>query len=166
MADTASSTLVQLLRRRAIEQPDDTAFVFLQSGETESDRLTFATLDARARAIAAELPRRGSGGRATLPYPPGLDFVSALSGRLYAGVAAVPAQVPGVNRRSERLATIVADAEARTILTTSTQFVKMSAALDRKFAGAPLLTDALPVESAASWEEPPGVEGESLALLQ
>src|SRR5262245_60229074 len=50
MMDPDPTTLVDLLSYRAAQQADTTAFVFLVSGETESDRLSFAALDRRARA--------------------------------------------------------------------------------------------------------------------
>ena len=50
---------------------------------------------ARSRTIAAWLQSRcRPGDRALLLYPPGLDFVAAFFGCLYAGVLAVPAYPP------------------------------------------------------------------------
>ncbi len=167
MADASFSTLVELLRHRALEPSDRTAFVFLESGETESDRLTFAALDLRARAIAAQLEESvGPGDRALLLYPPGLDFISAFFGCLYAGVVAVPAQVPGINRKTERLETIVADAQAVAVLTTAVQSAKMSAGLAPELARLRWLsTDEIASDHAARWR-PPDISGETLGILQ
>ncbi len=80
------STLVELLRHRASEDPDRTALTFLADAGTVKASLTYAQLDHKARAIAAMLQSRGLGGlRALLVYPPGLDYVAALFGCLYAG---------------------------------------------------------------------------------
>lgn len=49
------STLVELLRYRAQNQSDSTAYTFLQDGETEADKLTYKELNTQARAIAARL---------------------------------------------------------------------------------------------------------------
>ena len=106
---TNNSTGVDLLRYRCLYQPDQLAFTFLQDGETESDRLTYSELDRRSRAIAAQLQALGiSGERALLLYPPGLDYIAAFFGCLYAGAIAVPAYPPRNQRHAARLQTAVA----------------------------------------------------------
>ncbi len=113
-------TLVELLRWRAQHQPCQRAYTFLASGEEESSTLTYGELDARARSIAAALQRRGvAGDRAILLYPPGLEFIEAFFGCLYAGAIAVPAYPPRMNRSFRRLLSIVSDAQARFALTTT-----------------------------------------------
>ncbi len=78
--------LVDLLQERAGERPDRLAYTYLADDGGEESRLTYAALDARARAIAATLQRRvGRGERALLLYPQGLEFVAAFFGCLYAG---------------------------------------------------------------------------------
>ncbi|HEY2163863.1 MAG TPA: AMP-binding protein, partial [Gemmatimonadaceae bacterium] len=101
----AHDTLVDLLRARSAEQGSDVAFTFLVDGEHEGPRCTFAELDARARAVASVLRDRGvrPGDRALLLYPPGLDFIPAFFGCLYAGVIAVPAYPPQPSQASPTL---------------------------------------------------------------
>src|SRR3712207_3171195 len=112
MATAASFTsLPHALARRAETTPDRIAYRFLADGEEEQDRLTYAALDRQARTIAAALGRTvRPGERALLLYPPGLDFVAAFFGCLYAGVIAVPAYPPRSARRMPRLLSILADA--------------------------------------------------------
>ncbi|MEG4812751.1 AMP-binding protein, partial [Microcoleus sp. F8-D3] len=99
-----SSTGVDLLRYRCLHQPDQLAFTFLEDGETESDRLSYSELDRRSRAISAQLQALGaSGERALLLYPPGLDYIAAFFGCLYAGAIAVPAYPPRNQRHAARL---------------------------------------------------------------
>src|SRR2546430_14269146 len=95
MADHFAS-LVEMLRYRAATMPDARAYTFLSDAEAETDSLTYADLDLRARAIASSLTLRGfkPGDRAILLYPPGLEFVPAFFGSLYAGVIAVPCYPP------------------------------------------------------------------------
>src|SRR3712207_9139080 len=83
------STFVDLLRYRAQHQSEQTAYTFLLDGETEVHRLTYQELDIQARAIASQLQCLNAiGSRALLLYPPGLEFITAFFGCLYAGVVA------------------------------------------------------------------------------
>ncbi|HVZ19834.1 MAG TPA: AMP-binding protein, partial [Vicinamibacterales bacterium] len=103
------STFIDVVREQAAARPDKVVFTFLENGETDADTLTFAQLDRDARAIASALQERTrSGDRALLLYPPGLDFVRAFIGCLYAGVVAVPVYPPRRNRTIERLKAVAA----------------------------------------------------------
>ncbi|WP_434383093.1 aminotransferase class III-fold pyridoxal phosphate-dependent enzyme [Melittangium boletus] len=118
----AHATLVDVLAHRAHHQPEALAYLFLVDGEQEEQRLTYAELDARARAIAASLLGHCvPGDRALLLYPPGLEFIAAFFGCLYAGVIAVPAYPPDPMRLARtlpRLRSIVADCQPCAVLTT------------------------------------------------
>ena len=76
------------------------------------------------------------GGRALLLYPPGLEFIAAFFGCLYAGVVAVPAYLPRLNRPMTRLRSIVVDAQPCAVLTCSSQSEGRRAVGGRR-AGAP-----------------------------
>jgi acyl-CoA synthetase (AMP-forming)/AMP-acid ligase II len=52
-----------------------------------------------------------------LLYPPGLDFVTAFLGCLYAGTIAVPVELPRRNRNLSRLESVIDDAQPTVILT-------------------------------------------------
>src|SRR5690349_275419 len=103
------STLIDLLDRRAQCGPDELAYTFLADG-TELN-LSYSELDRRVKAVAALLQRmEAAGERALLLYPPGLDYVVAFWGCLYADVIAVPAYPPRLNRNLLRLQAIAEDA--------------------------------------------------------
>jgi acyl-CoA synthetase (AMP-forming)/AMP-acid ligase II len=113
-------TLLHLLRRRAEEVPDRLAYRFIQDSDSEEVTLTYGELDRRARAIGAWLESFGAGGeRALLLYPPGLDYIASFFGCVYAGVTAVPAYPPRLNRPVPRIQSIVGDSQASFALTTS-----------------------------------------------
>ncbi len=113
------ATLVDILRWRASHQPDQKAYAFLTKDEEEQG-LTYAELDRQARAIGAMLQRRGAiGERVLLLYPAGLEYIAAFFGCLYAGALAVPAYPPRSNRSIGRIESIVADAQAKFVLTHS-----------------------------------------------
>jgi acyl-CoA synthetase (AMP-forming)/AMP-acid ligase II len=91
------SSLVELLRWRAREQPEHAIYTYLVDGETEGADLTYEALDSQSRAIGALLQSyEASGQRALLLYPAGLEFISAFFGCLYAGVIAVPLPPPNM----------------------------------------------------------------------
>jgi amino acid adenylation domain-containing protein len=134
-------SLVKLLQRRALEDPDRPAYTFLDDGENESERLTYGQMDCRARATAALLQSLGmSGRRVALVLPSGLDYLIALFGCMYAGALAVPAFPPRVglgvpDRTTSRLRAICADARPGAILTNAAVLSK----LDQVVARAPEL---------------------------
>src|SRR5688500_10411294 len=86
-----AASIVEVLRRWAGSTPDGLAFSFLIDGEKEGPRLTYADLDRQARAVGAALQEAVEpGDRALLMYAPGLEFIAAFFGCLYAGVVPVP----------------------------------------------------------------------------
>src|SRR5690349_2889401 len=104
-------SILDHLQRNAKEHPDDIVFTFLADGEQDEVHLTFAELDRRCRAIGSALHGL-EGERVVLLYPPGLDYVVAFFGCLYAGAVAVPAYPPDpmrLPRTLPRLQAIVSD---------------------------------------------------------
>jgi amino acid adenylation domain-containing protein len=165
------ATFPEVLRTRARENPDGLAYVFLEDGEIEGARLTFGELDGRARAIAAALAAEGAAGeRALLLFPPGLDFIAAFFGCLYAGAVAVPSYPPGpprAGRGQPRLRAIAEDASPRFVLTSSALLPRLEALageLPALARATRLATDTLPA-AAEDWRQP-ALSGESLAFLQ
>ncbi|GBL09346.1 putative fatty-acid-CoA ligase FadD21 [Microcystis aeruginosa Sj] len=163
------STLVELLRYRASSQPERIAYVFLRDGEIEEARLTYGELDQKARAIAAHLQSlEAKGERGLLLYPPGLDFISAFFGCLYAGVVAIPAYPPRRNQNLLRLQAIIADSQARFTFTNAALFPS----LENQWAKDPelgamqwIVTDKIDHHLSEDWLEPT-LEKNSLAFLQ
>ena len=160
------STLVDLLRYRALHQSEKTAYIFLQDGETESGRLTYGELDQQARAIASHL-QSWQGERALLLYPSGLEFITAFFGCLYAGVVAVPVYPPRRNQKLSRLLAITNDAQAKLALTTTSTLADIEQRWAEEAELAQLkwvATDTI----AANLREfvPQSVTPESLAFLQ
>ena len=164
-------SFVALLRARSIPGSGAGSFAFLADGEGEGKetRLSFAALDHRARAIGAGLQREGMAGqRALLLYPPGLEFLAAFFGCLYAGVVAVPAYPPRPHRPMPRLRGIVTDSTPRILLTEA----GLLADADRWNQGVPELsgllriaTDQVDDGDAEFWRDP-GVGVDSPAFLQ
>jgi acyl-CoA synthetase (AMP-forming)/AMP-acid ligase II len=121
-SSSAPATLTDVLQRRVEQDPDKTACIFaLDDGGEQT--LTYAELDRRARAVAMALIGSGAvGERVLLLYPPGLDYVTAFLGCLYAGAIAIPVYPPDptrIHRTLERLQAIVRDGQPRLALTTA-----------------------------------------------
>ncbi len=105
----STGTLVELLEHRAAQQGNRTAFSFLGDGRAPETKVTYAELAMQARSIAAELEKFAeTGDRAVLLFPPGLEFIAAYFGCLYAGLAAVPAYPPHPARPEKSLAKLQA----------------------------------------------------------
>ncbi|QDF05535.1 non-ribosomal peptide synthetase [Myxococcus xanthus] len=163
-------TLVDMCRARAAAQPDDWIYTFLDDAGEQA--LSYAELDASARAVAALLQRHlAPGERALLMYPPGRDYTLGFLACLYAGVVAVPAYPPDpmrLGRTLPRLQALVADCGARVALTTS----GIADMVEPLTEGAPdlhalrwLVTDAVSPSEAEAWRAPV-LRGDSVAFLQ
>lgn len=162
-------TIVDLLQHRANHQPDRLAYTFLQDGETETGKLTYQDLDRQARAIAAQLQNLvDAGSHALLLYPPGLEFIAAFFGCLYAGIVAVPAYPPRRNQNMSRLQAILSSSQATVALTTA----NLMESIEERFAEETslaqlqwLATDTVDTNLAATWQ-PSILQPNSLAFLQ
>jgi acyl-CoA synthetase (AMP-forming)/AMP-acid ligase II len=113
-------SLVGLLARRAAEQPNDRAYVFVSDRGTEEAVLTFRQLHETAIALAERLTASAQPGeRAILVFPPGIEFMVAFFGCLMAGMIAVPMMMPRRNSARDASAAILANCTPALALTTS-----------------------------------------------
>ena len=120
------TSLVDILQYRAKEQPDQLAYRYLVDGEYDEVVMTYRELDSRACSIAALLQSFAKAGdRALLIFPPGLDFIAAFFGCLYAKILAVPVYPPHPARLEKNLSNILrvaADAKPAVVLLTSSLY--------------------------------------------
>ncbi|NDJ18581.1 type I polyketide synthase [Myxacorys almedinensis] len=158
------STLVDLLRWRASFQPDHSTYRFLTDGELEAVSLTNRELDIRARSIAVQLQQIGAEkAPVLLLYPPGIDYIAAFFGCLYAGAIAVPAYPPRPNRSAARLQAIVDDAQPSIILTTTAVLShtdRLATCHQAQWIATDVLTDC-----ATDWQSPQ-IQADAIAFLQ
>jgi acyl-CoA synthetase (AMP-forming)/AMP-acid ligase II len=164
-------SIAEVLRRRAAQAPEALAFRFLLDGEDKSVSITYGNLDEQARAIAAELQLRTSPhDRVLLVYGPGLEFIAAFMGCVYAGVVPVPAYPPRRIRSVDGwlpLIRIATNCQSRLILTGGSLAPLIAKNLPAVRALAEvecLLTDA-PTTAVSRWNAP-SVDENDLALLQ
>jgi len=167
-----AESFVAVLRAHADNVPERRALTFLLDGESSASDRTYGELDAAAARIAGVLSRcLAPGSRALLVCPPGIDFVEAFLGCLYAGVVAVPVYPPDPSGPRANLATfrgIARDCGASAILTVG----PFSAARDQLLQLAPELrplqfiaTDRI-AGTPASRADLPQIGPDTVAFLQ
>lgn len=163
------STLLELLQQRAAEEPDRTAFTFLDDTGAEADNVSYAELDRRARRVAASLQSScKTGDRVLLLYPPGLEYIAAFFGCLYSQTIAVPLYPPRRNRNAQRFLSILSDSQASAALVTrqvSSRLPSLLSSNDDMMKLRLLVTDDLAENLEDDWRRP-DVTGDTLAFLQ
>ena len=161
-------TMLELLASQLVENPDGSAYVFLDDRDGLSE-VTFP---------AAGPSRHGdcrptcswSCGPAIAPcwcIRPGLEFISAFFGCMYAGVVAVPATYPKPKRPMPRLQRIALDCDAHVALSTGQTLTTLDPDLLSADAATSqwIATDELDDELADMWQRPTVAESD-LAFLQ
>lgn len=165
-------SFLDIVRYRVADRPEKAAYTFLRhTGKEVSSHtvVSYESLHLAAQSIAARLQSlERTGKRALLLYPPGLEFIQAFLGCLYAGVVAVPANPPRRNHKLTRLHSIVKDAEATLVLTVDSQL----SVIQRQFNNALgfnhlqwLATDTIDKQLADEWQVP-HLSTDHLAFLQ
>jgi acyl-CoA synthetase (AMP-forming)/AMP-acid ligase II len=156
---------VSILRYRSQYQSEQIAYRFLDFATENHPQITYGELDRIARSIAVKIRTViAPGERVLLLYPPGLDFVAAFFGCLYAGAIAVPAYPPRRNQNLLRLQSIVTNSQPSLVLTTSGLLINWTTAPEL----ANLLWIATDVNDSGLAEDwiPPQVSAADLAFLQ
>lgn len=117
------SSIPALLKRRAEQQADTTAFTFLDYGidpKGFAENLTWAQVYSRACIIAEELKLCGvPGDRVAILAPQGLEYIISFLGALQAGFIAVPLSTPQYGIHDDRVSAVLRDSTPVAILTTS-----------------------------------------------
>lgn len=167
----AELTLIDLLEQRAKTGPARPAVTFTGGPGAPTGTLDFATLSQKVRGLAALLQKTGTTGqRAFLLFPSGLDYVVGLLGCVYAGIIAVPVNLPGparVSRVLPKIAGIAADCRPAFLLTT--EEIKIGSAdaiaqMEQDFGCVPISIDTA-VTDPETWERP-AITPADIAFLQ
>ncbi|QDX31424.1 amino acid adenylation domain-containing protein [Dickeya poaceiphila] len=150
----------------AQKRPDTVAFYYLPDGEKVATSLSYAELDRQARLTALMLQQQGlSKQPVLLQFRPGIDFIVAFFGCLYAGVIAVSAYPPGNNRsKSDRLQKLIASSQATTILTNHETLDDVRRESEADAFALRCIEDAQRGDVDAWWA--PALTGEDIAFLQ
>ncbi|WP_227788677.1 AMP-binding protein [Nodularia sp. LEGE 04288] len=161
--------MVDLLRYRALHQSNQIAFTYLEDEEGLESTLTYQQLDTKARSIAVYLQNISTpGDRILLLYPPGLDYIAAFFGCLYAELIAIPLYSPRNNRKMSRIQSIMEDSQAQIALTNNQSLINVQTLLNH----APdlkklqwLATDKIDENLADQWQSK-SISSVSIAYLQ
>ncbi|MEV0343390.1 fatty acyl-AMP ligase [Nocardia sp. NPDC050713] len=163
------STFVAHLRGQAAAYGDTRSYTYLREvgRELVEEVATYRELDRDAMALAAWLARHDDADRPVLLlYPPGLEFLRAFLGCLYAGVIAVPAPAPHDERSIRRLLGMTEDAGARLILTTAEFREPLAAWLrDSDETGIAVAATDEPLGDPDAWVMP-AITADTTAFLQ
>ena len=118
---SSGSSIAELLWWRASRSSARRAYLFLDDRGGEQEERSYADLARRAHAIArALLSVARPVDRAVLLFDPGMSFLDAFFGCLYAGVIAVPMMPPRPRRGGEASLAVLRDCVPRVVLTTRT----------------------------------------------
>ncbi len=119
----SNASIPALLQGRADEQPDATAFTYIdyeQDPTGFAETLTWSQMSRRARILAEELALCGSpGDRVAILAPQGLEYIVAFFGALEAGFIAIPLSTPQYGVHDDRISSVLQDSNPVAILTTS-----------------------------------------------
>ena len=165
VSSEAYASLVSCLSAHGKQRSNSIAFATFADGASSQAALTFGQLDRRARAIAVHLQNQGlAGGRVVLAYPPGLEFVAAYFGVLYAGGVAVPL-CPPRRRTIEQFLAVTADCGATLALSTADVISQLPVTDKMAAAVAWCASDKLGEAHAHRWAlcDPPP---DALAMIQ
>ena len=155
-APTAASTMLDRSGPAAGRRPEPHR-LRIPRRPRRSIEMTYGELDRRARVIAARLQLElKPGDRALLVYPPGLEFIAAFFGCMYAGVVAVPATYPKPRRPMPRLNRIAVDCDAHVALSTAATLTTLDPELLSADAATSqwIATDELLDDLADQWQRP------------
>ncbi|MEG4517833.1 MULTISPECIES: amino acid adenylation domain-containing protein [unclassified Microcoleus] len=161
------TNLVELLKNRALHQPEQ-KYTFLLDGKTETASLTYRELDAIARSHAARLQTLGvTGDRALLLFPPGLDYLAAFFGCLYAKVIAVPLYPPKLKRNLAKISAIALDAGATVAIAPARHRENLEQLCQQapELKGLRWLTAEMLSGDGEKWQQPP-IHPDEVAYLQ
>ncbi len=171
---THPKTLITLLQSRVSRTPELVLYRFLHDGEAEGATLTSATLEERARNLAAYLQGLGHepGASVLLLFPQGLEFIEAFFGCVYAGIIPAPAPMPHPSRLARtlpRLRGMIADARPAAVLTTRAGLAlakQVTSDMSQEAQAVPWLAlEDCPSDLASTWR-PPCVAPDVPAHLQ
>ncbi|OLR91749.1 fatty acyl-AMP ligase [Actinokineospora bangkokensis] len=158
-SEVGNDSLATLCAWWAQERPDEPAYTYLDyrtSFDGVATTVTWAQLDARVSAVAAEVQAHTApGDRVVVLARQSTEYVAGLLGAIRAGAIAVPLFPPDLPGHADRLAAVLADCAPTMALTLDEQRATLDAYLaDKGLSIAHTASiDTIPDERAADYAE-------------
>ncbi len=156
----------ELLRLRAVSQPDHCAYAFYQGGQPEADTLSYKELFEQAASLASQLQAAGLAQQTVLLACLGpRHFIVAFYACLLAGSIAVPTAPPRRQVLHERLRLLAEDAAPQAMLADTDALLEAAGPALQRF---DLRCHTARTDHAAlagAWQRP-ALDGDALAFLQ
>jgi iturin family lipopeptide synthetase A len=140
------STFVEILRIRSEDRPEKIAFTYLDYADAQESQtsISYSQLDQMARSIAAVLQSYNLvGQRVLLIYSPGIEFIAAFFGCMYAGAIAVPVYPPSPRRPLQYLEQIIKNCYPSALMTS----MAMSSVISQRFSQNTLISSLLKINT-------------------
>jgi acyl-CoA synthetase (AMP-forming)/AMP-acid ligase II len=123
---THFESIVATISAHAERQGARDALIFLERGESESERLTYRDLEAAIDSFSAGILTEGLGGAPVMiALPAGSAFVALFLACLKTGAVAIPAPYPDTARSVERLISIARDSRPAALVTDAAALSKL-----------------------------------------
>lgn len=163
---------VSLSRWRAEQHPDKCAYVYLDHLGAETEWITYADIDRKARSLAVELmAHKAQNERVLILLPSDTSYIIAFFGCLYAGATAVTLTVPNTREQFNRILKSAEESGAKFVLTTSGtydfihKFFQGQMGKTLELPDSWFKIDTLLADKSTDWNMPP-IEEETIAYLQ
>jgi acyl-CoA synthetase (AMP-forming)/AMP-acid ligase II len=120
-------SLAQIIMGHARRSVSHDAIIFLERGESETDRVSYGQLDEQVDSLAAGLMEAGlAGAPVAIALLAGVPFVALFVACLRVGAVAIPAPFPDTDRSVDRLVAILADAQPVALVTDAAAAARLS----------------------------------------
>ncbi len=164
-----TQSMIDVLRRHAAERSGRLMCSFSTEGTESPVRWSYQDVDEHARRIAGWLQEHDMSERPVLlAFPPGIDFVAAFLGCLYAKSIAVPTPPPRRNPAGDRFLSIYRNCQPAAVLTSKDVIERIPMIAKKN----PFVADLpwhVPMEFETHWAEAwsqPDANEETIAFVQ
>lgn len=158
-----------MLDDQALKYAEKIAFIELDHLGQEIGRISYHDLMQRSKSLAAVLLEKDQKRDACLVIlTPGIDYVVAILGCIYAGIAAIPTFPPRPNKENERFRSIVNSAKPSSVILDKDSQINLEKSVSNsgiQLATAEINIDKIPA-SAHTLYKTPNILPEDVALLQ